>query len=163
MERTLGWDSGVKETFRRSEALLEALHGQGLYQLRDASSLANSNAWSQGWATADHLNLGGDMAEEWRKYVLSLSNSAIRLTDEEDHLCWSKNPAADMYTFKLGYAAKFRIERACRDSLVLGTSMEVTLPTQIKNSIMVGSIQQTVDLGQWAEEVRIGWAREGAF
>jgi hypothetical protein len=50
------------------------------------------------------ISLARPLAAEWSHYICLLASNYILLNDEEeDSLCWSKNPRIGEYTTKLGY------------------------------------------------------------
>lgn len=108
---------GVNANFRLSNALLEVLHNQGIFHLKDAVFQMDRNQWIQGWETAERSNLQRELAEEWNQYIKLLSHSAIKRNEDEDQLKWSKNIRTGEYTVKLGYSARIEEdlgnERTC--------------------------------------------------
>jgi hypothetical protein len=58
----------------------------------------------RGWKSGSNLDLSGVEAEELSNYIGKLCSNCIRLSnDDEDSLCWSKNPRSGEFIVKLGY------------------------------------------------------------
>jgi hypothetical protein len=57
----------------------------------------------EGWKSKEELGLIGALAEAWCNYVSLVFSGFIRLREDEDSLCWSKNMNNGEFTAKLGY------------------------------------------------------------
>ena len=55
---------------------------------------------------ASYLELKGEKAKEWTQCLNLLNHSAIKLSEPDDIIKWSKNRGTGEYTTKLSYLEK---------------------------------------------------------
>ena len=94
--------------------------------------------------------------EIWQSQTLS--RSAMRLSEEEDQFCWSKNPPTSMYKVKLGYADKILEEGPKERDWWRGLVWK--LPCLLKTRIFVWLVLAN-KLLTWDNEQKRSWVGPG--
>ena len=90
--------------------------------------------------------------EIWQSQALS--HSAVRLSEEEDQFCWSKNPPTSMYKVKLGYVDKILEEGPEERDLWWGPVWK--LPCLLKKRILLWLVL-SIKLLTWDNEHKRSW------
>jgi hypothetical protein len=85
-------------TFKRSCPLTKSERLLFLNQIGHRDYITGNTRWISG----EDLNLEANSLQTWKRYIISLENSFVRLSDQEDQLIWSFNPTGK-YSPKHGY------------------------------------------------------------
>lgn len=65
--------------------------------------MAITTIWSQGWKSAQSLDLEVDQEDRWKLFISELREGHIRVKEEADSLTWARDKASGTYTAKVGY------------------------------------------------------------
>ena len=84
------------------EGLIRHLNNRGIKYLAQIGDLQRSTIFTQAWVTDRQWHLTAEWTEYWKGYIQALTESHIKLHEEEDELIWG--PAkSGIYAPKLGY------------------------------------------------------------
>ena len=64
------------------------------------------NVGRQYWKINQELELEGNQSREWQRFLDMLKYNFINLSEEEDRICWCKNPTTGDFTIKFGIFSK---------------------------------------------------------
>ena len=85
-----------------SSLLISELHKRNilvLYQVRNLEY-----PFEGYWLSVEQLNFPSEVVDEWRKFILSLSQVGIFLEDRGDKIVWEHNINSREVTTKLAYS-----------------------------------------------------------
>ena len=93
---------GSGNTHLLPEGLIRHLNNRGIKHLAPIGDLQRSTIFTQAWVTDRQWHLTAEWTDYWKGYIQALTESHIKLHEEEDELIWA--PAkSGIYAPKLGY------------------------------------------------------------
>jgi len=82
--------------------LIRNLNNRGIKYLAQIGDPQRSNIFTQAWVTDRQWHLPEDWSAPWQGYIQALTETHIKLQEEEDELIWAPAKSGS-YTPKLGY------------------------------------------------------------
>ena len=77
---------GCKWRHNLPMTMIDKLHNEGYFVLRDIAVMGTALLQEQGWLNADFLGFDGQEIIIWHSYVALLSTSHVHISNEDDQL-----------------------------------------------------------------------------